>query len=200
MSTLAFSPVVTIRPLTKRRSRAFGLLEVILVFAIVIGAAAVTFTVFSFANGASGASNTADQLNLMAANMRSSPFGLAHNYTGLSTTSAVQAQIIPPGLIVNGVPTTAYGPIQVAPWYQSSNQFDININGVPQEGAECTKLLTALGNAGYDDVIVGDSSPTFTQGKSIMPNGKLDMTQVTYWCSGANTPSGPTVGLDVIGH
>ncbi|KRE90863.1 hypothetical protein ASG87_01620 [Frateuria sp. Soil773] len=199
MTTLTLSPMFP-RVRMKRRSRAFGLLEVILVFAIVIGAAAVTFTVFSSASASSGAAKTADQLNLLAANLRASPFGLAHDYTGLSNDSALKGAIFPANLLVDGKPNTDYGLIQTAPWYKSKAQFDININNIPQAGAECTKLLMALGNSGYDDVIVGDSDPGFMGGDSILTGGKLDMSKVTFWCSGDNTPSGPSVGVDIIGH
>lgn len=201
MTTLALS-IPAFPPLTKRTSRAFGLLEVILVFAIVIGAAAVTFAVFDSANGSANADTLVSELNLTAANLRASPMGLTHDYSALSTQTAIQAGIFPSSMIQNGQPTTPFGVIQPAPWWQNSAQFDINTNWVPDDGAACTKMLAGLAASGYDDILVADSNPSASGGSicSAKSPCKLDMSQVTYWCSGQNTPSGLSVGLDLVGH
>lgn len=182
----------------RARSRAFGLLEVILVFAIVIGAAAATFAVFTPANASAKASDTAARANTILANLRASPWGLAHNYSGLSPDLAVKAGVVPRSMVVDGNPTTAYGPIWVGQYYASNRKFDLNMNNIPDSGAECSKLLAAFGTVGLDDILVAGSGP-MDMGGSVFTNGKLDMTKVTYWCSGENTSSG-SVGIDLIGH
>jgi type II secretory pathway pseudopilin PulG len=184
------------RPFFRRRG--FGLLEVIVVFALVIGAAAVTFTVFTSANASSSASALTDDLKLVASNLRSSPWGLAHDYTTLDVPSAIKAGLFPKGLLQDGLPTTPYGPINLSVSYVGPRQFDINTNFIPDSGAECAKTVAAFAAVGFDDVLVAGSGPD-DSGGSILTNGKVDMTKVGFWCSGANT-SGASVGIDLIGH
>lgn len=82
-----------------RRPRGFGLLEVILVFALVIGASAITFSVFSPANSSSRVAESATHLNLIRGNVMSA-FPL-NRYTNLDTTTAVKGRLVPAAL-VNG--------------------------------------------------------------------------------------------------
>lgn len=201
MTTLALSSFLPFRrSLTQRRSRAFGLLEVILVFAIVIGAAAVTFTIFDSSSASANAAALTDEMTLVTANLRASPYGLAHDYTNLTSDSAVKAGVFPKSMVVNGVPMTPYGPISVSESYVTPQQFDININYVPDSGAQCTKLMSALGAAGFDQILMAGSGPEDSGGPVTDAHGKLMMDQVTYWCSGAHVGDGSTVGMDLIGH
>lgn len=195
LSQPRFIPSRSFRP---RRFRAFGLLEVILVFAIIIGAAASTFAVFTPANASAKASDTAARANTIIANLRGSSWGLAHDYTGLTPELAIKAGVVPKAMVVDGEPTTAYGPIWVGPYYSNNRRFDINMNNIPDSGAECSKLLASFGTVGLDDVLVAGSGP-MDMGGSVFTDGKLDMTKVGFWCSGENTSNG-SVGIDLVGH
>lgn len=181
-----------------RRRRGFGLLEVILVFAIVIGAAAVVFAVFQSANASSNASTVNEQINTVIANLRTSPWGMSHNYGSMPTNALVTAHLAPPAMIQNGEAVTPYGPILVAPWYDNPMQFDINLNHIPDLGGECSKVVAGFGAMGFDDILVAGSGPSDTGG-SVYTNGKLDMSKVAHWCSGLNT-SDASVGMDLVGH
>ena len=183
---------------TYRRRKGFGLLEVILVFALVIAAAAGTFAVFQSANASSNASTVTEQVNAVIANMRTSPWGMAHDYSSMPTNAIVTAHLAPPAMIQGGQAVTPYGPILVAPWYLNQRQFDINFNNIPDLGGECSKVVAAFGNMGLDDIWVAGSGPSDTGG-SVYTNGKLDMSKVAHWCSGLAT-SDASVGMDLVGH
>lgn len=181
-----------------RRRQGFGLLEVILVFALVIAAAAGTFAVFQSANASSNASTVTEQVNTVIANLRTSPWGMAHDYTTMPLNALVAANLAPPAMIQNGQAVTPYGPILVAPWYHNPRQFDINFNNIPDLGGECSKVIAAFGAMGFDDILVAGSGPS-DLGGSVYTNGKLDMSKVAHWCSGLNT-SDASVGMDLVGH
>ncbi|MBN8924588.1 MAG: hypothetical protein BGP10_13315 [Rhodanobacter sp. 68-29] len=183
---------------TYRRRKGFGLLEVILVFALVIAAAAGTFAVFQSANASSNAATVTEQVNTVIANLRTSPWGMAHDYTTMPLDALVTAHLAPPSMIQGGQAVTPYGPIVVAPWYNDPRQFDINFNHIPDLGGECSKVIAGFGAMGLDDIWVAGSGPSDTGG-SVYTNGKLDMTKVAHWCSGLNT-SDASVGMDLVGH
>jgi type II secretory pathway pseudopilin PulG len=198
MTTLALHPSLSFpRPLNKRRSRAFGLLEVILVFAIVIGAAAVTFTVFSYANGSAEAANQAEAMSAVVANIRA--LHPNHDYSALNAEVTANPKAIFPASMLgaDGTPHNAWGDIWAGRYYLYPRQFDINFNNVPADA--CAKFVTALAQGHPDDLLVAGSGPDDMGGSVLKPYGELDMDKVNYWCSGDNT-SGPTVGVDIIGH
>jgi type II secretory pathway pseudopilin PulG len=199
MTTLALPSLSFSRPLTLRRSRAFGLLEVILVFAIVIGAAAVTFTVFSSANGSAEAANQAEAMSAVVANIQA--LHPNHDYSALTAEVTANPKAIFPAsmLDADGTPHNGWGTIWAGPYYLNTRQFDINFNNVPAES--CAKFVTALAQGHPDDLLVAGSGPDDMGGSVLKTDGsgKLDMDKVNYWCSGDNT-SGPTVGVDIIGH
>ena len=97
----------------------------------------------------------------------------------------------------DGTPHNAWGEIQVFPYFRNHQQFDINFNNVPAES--CAKFVTALASGHPDDLLVAGSGPDDMGGSVLKADGSLDMDQVNYWCSGDNT-SGPSVGVDIIGH
>jgi type II secretory pathway pseudopilin PulG len=182
---------------TKRRSRAFGLLEVILVFAIVIGAATVTFTIFSSASGSAEASNQAEAMSAVIGNIQA--LHPIHDFSALNAEVTTNPKAIFPASMLSddGTPHNAWGDIWTGPYFRNHNQFDINFNAVPAES--CAKFVTALASGHPDDLLVAGSGPDDMGGSVLKPDGSLDMDQVNYWCSGENT-SGPTVGVDIIGH
>jgi type II secretory pathway pseudopilin PulG len=180
------------------RRRGFGLLEVIVVFALVIGAAAVVFTVFSSSSASAEAAGQSEAMNAVVANIRAlHPNG---DYSDLYDTAQANPKAYFPTSMIgaDGVPHTPWSPIQVGPYYKNSRQFDVNQNFVPDDGAACAKYISAMGTVGFDEILVGGSSPT-DMGGSVLTNGKLDMDKVNFWCSGNNT-SDQTVGMDLIGH
>lgn len=195
MTTLALFPMFP-RARLKRRSRAFGLLEVILVFAIVIGAAAVTFTVFSSANGSAEAADQAEAMSAVIANIQAQHQNYDYSALNAEVTANPWA-FFPPSMIDGNVPHNAWGPILAGPYFRNHHQFDLNFNNVPAEA--CAKFVTALASGHPDDLLVAGSGPDDMGGSVLKADGSLDMNQVNYWCSGENT-SGPSVGVDIIGH
>lgn len=202
MSTLAlFHPVIA-RPLHRRKSRAFGLLEVILVFAIVIGAAAVVFTVFSSSNGSAQADRVVEETNMIAANIRTSPWGMNHDYSTLPNGQFIPG-IFPASWNVSGQaidPSTGQL-AQVGPGF-TNQQFNITLNYEPSDGAACTKMISSFAADGYDDVWVAGPGPT-DMGASVCASTnpcKPDMSKVTAWCSGTLFTDGPSFGFSVFAH
>ncbi len=203
MSTLAiFSPVIA-RSLHRRKSRAFGLLEVILVFAIVIGAAAVVFTVFTGANGSANADRVVAQTDLIAANIRTSPWGMNHDYSTLPTNGQYIPGIFPTDWNQSGQaidPSTGQ-PALIGPGF-NNQQFNITMNYEPSDGAACTKMLSAFAAEGYDDIWAAGPGPS-DRGSSVCATTnpcKVDMTAVTAWCSGTLFTDGPSFGFSVFAH
>lgn len=180
------------------RKKGFGLLEVIVVFALVIGAAAVVFTVFSSSNASAEAANQTEAMNVVVANIRAlHPHA---DYSDLYDTAQANPKAYFPSSMIgaDGVPHTPWSPILVGPYFKNSHQFDVNQNFVPNDGAACAKYVSAMGMVGFDDILVAGSGPD-DKGGSVFTNGKLDMDKVNYWCSGDNTSS-QDVGIDLIGH
>jgi type II secretory pathway pseudopilin PulG len=186
----------------KRRYKAFGLLEVILVFAIVIGAAAVVFTVFNGANGSANAARVVDETNLIAANVRSSPWGMSHDYSTLPAGQFIPG-IFPSSWNVNGQavdPSTGVS-AQIGPGF-TNQQFNITLNYEPTDGAACAKMLSSFAADGYDDVWAAGPGPT-DSGASVCASTnpcKVDMTKVAAWCSGTLFTDGPSFGFSVFAH
>jgi hypothetical protein len=89
MTTLtlpSFAGRIRARPIQRRSRRGFGLLEVILVFAIVIGAAAIVFTVFSSANDAAAV----DHDHAMATTIRANVYSIFPAHWDASNGPAVE--------------------------------------------------------------------------------------------------------------
>lgn len=105
-------------PFRARQGRGFGLLEVILVFAIVIGAAAVVFSVFQSAKPSADVDVEVNHTTTIIGNLRS-VFSPQHVYTGLNNTLAIQAKAVPNDMIDPANPTTGiqsqWGAVTLAP-------------------------------------------------------------------------------------
>ena len=185
------------RPFSRRRG--FGLLEVIVVFALVIGAAAVVFTTFTSSNGSAEAANQAESMGAVIGNIQS--LYPHHDFSNLNAAVAANPKAFFPASMIDasGTPHNAWGPILVFPYYLNAHQFDINFNKVPAES--CAKFITALASGHPDDLKVAGSGADDVGGTVLKADGsgKLDMDQVNYWCSGEHTRS-PSVGVDIIGH
>ena len=186
--------------LRNRKSKGFGLLEVILVFALVIGAAAVVFTVFQSAKPSADASNEGSNISTIATNLKST-YGISNSYVGLTSTSAISAQVIPASMVSGTGSSVAinsgWGTVTVAADAGGSSAavcanagrcFDITYNSVPQ--AACLKLVQGI--AGFFDDVTVDTADIFTA-------GKLDSAKAVTACSGGT--SGAYSGtLVFIGH
>jgi type II secretory pathway pseudopilin PulG len=202
----------------KRHSKAFGLLEVILVFAIIIGAAAAVFMVYGYAQSSSDAEALTTETNLVAANLRASPYGMAHNYNtfpgGFTTTW--MPGIFPDSWNQNGQATEPVlgQAVGIGPGY-SPQQFSITINFIQQSEAECQKLGSDLAAAGYDDVAWASAGPMAT-GCSIFQTTSgcgqpptthiIDQSKLASFCGGSagNLGGGAATpgqsGFTVYGH
>lgn len=145
--------------LKKRASKGFGLLEVILVFAIVIGAAAVVFTVFQSAKPSADASNEASNLTTIATNLKST-YGINHDYTGLTNATAISAKVIPSSLTDGTNVNSQWGSVTVAPGTPTST-FTITYAAVPTD--TCAKFVSGVAGF-FQDVKVGGAT-VFTSGK-----------------------------------
>lgn len=138
---------------SKIRSKAqggFGLLEMILVFILVIGAAAVVFTMFGSAKPSAEASNESQELSTLAANLQGT-FGLGRDYSNLTDASAVQAKAVPENMVsgTTAAPTIINGwggDLTLGPG-ANKTQFSIEYAGIP--AAACVKFVTAA--AGFFD-------------------------------------------------
>lgn len=83
-----------------RAARGFGLLEVILVFVLVIGASAIVFSIYQSASQRSRISEAIDQMATIVGNLRASPLVQGNvDLTGL--TAAQTASLIPANLQTN---------------------------------------------------------------------------------------------------
>lgn len=153
-----------------QKRRGFGLLEVILVFAIVIGAAAVVFTVFQSAKPSADASAEVEHAQLIASNVKSA-FGTTTTsaYSTLSTALAIKGKTIPTSMVAaDGVSAnSAWGAVTVdfdggngtyGLCTTSGHCFDIAFYGVPVDA--CLKFVTGLVASFPDGVKVGNINVT----------------------------------------
>jgi type II secretory pathway pseudopilin PulG len=138
-------------PRPHRRLHGFGLLEVILVFAIVIGAAAVVFSVFQSANAQRQADAGVAQFELLGANIQSF---LAANQTNIQffgqgnnmSADYHAAGITPTSMMTTpdqpGLGQSVFGSeISVSPNY-TRNYVLIEYGGISQ--AACQLMAAAL--------------------------------------------------------
>lgn len=179
MTTLALPCLFPInRPLSKTHRRGFGLLEVILVFAIVIGAAAIVFTVFQSAQHRADVEHDRTLVRTLGANLST----LFHAPWDESNGPPVM-------MAYNQNPTTVGGPGCYGPDLDGSaspgqgcysilthsslrvgemngTAFDVQINGVSSV-SDCADFLTggagafgATGISTQDDPIGVLATPT----------------------------------------
>jgi type II secretory pathway pseudopilin PulG len=174
----------------RKKTRGFGLLEVILVFAIVIGAAAVVFTVFQSAKPSADAANEVDHATLIASNIKSvlGTYG-TNNYVGLNTTQAIASKAIPASMISADGTTinSTWGPITVdfdggngtGLCATSGHCFDVAFYKVPANA--CFKFVVGMKNFYPDGVKVGNVNVVDATNKIIPDtlNTQCDVDNVT---------------------
>lgn len=181
----------------RHRLAGFGLLEVILVFAIVIGAAAVVFTVFQSSSDTSEVSEEVSRVGALVGNLQGA-YGAQKDFTPLgndgwnkSTQRAIQGGLVPASMIggtdiLKSPWGQAYvgGPSpggQRGSVVQTRNDFEIYYPALPP--AACMRFVPAVANLFVRQVTVN--------GTFIMVNGKLDASLLPRAC---NDPFGsPTV-------
>ena len=170
-----------------RASKGFGLLEVILVFAIVIGAAAVVFTVFQSAKPSADASNEASNLTTIATNLKST-YGINHNYpTSLGNPDAIKAKAIPSSMIAADGSTVSsqWGAVTVA---GKGPTFTITYAGVPSDA--CAKFVSGVAGFFPDGIGTGTAGAT-----NILANGVFATGQPIAACAGTSGASTVTVSF-----
>jgi len=178
-----------------KRSKGFGLLEVILVFAIVIGAAAVVFTVFQSAKPSADASNEGSNVSTIATNLKST-YGISNSYAGMTKANAISAKAIPSSMTDGTLITSSWGDVDVKAAGAAAGVcatagrcFDITYNAVPTD--TCAKLVQGVAGF-FDDIQVG--------GASVLDSttGKPSSTNIVSKCAGTSGAS--TVDVDFFGH
>jgi type II secretory pathway pseudopilin PulG len=171
------------RPFRGRKNPGFGLLEVILVFAIVIGAAAVVFSVFQSAQPSAEVDAEINRTTTIIGNLRS-VFSPQHVYTGLTNTLAIQAKAVPSDMIDPAHPATGiqsqWGTVTLGPSTCASISngcIMLTYASVPAEA--CMKyasgILPAIPNAYVFINNVGTSSA----------NGQINMGALAQTCNQA---------------
>lgn len=144
--------------LVRSRTKGFGLLEIILVIALVIAAGAVVFTVFGSAQPSSEASHATEDLTVLAADIKSA-YAVGHDYAAVNTPGLIKNKLVPASM-VNGAGTGLVGlwdgqSVSIVPETASpSLRFVIVYEGIPADA--CVKFIQ--GAAPYfEDVAVGSS-------------------------------------------
>lgn len=129
-------------PSRARRVSGFGLLEIILVIALVIVAGAITFAMFESARPSSQVSSEVSKISTLATNLKAA-YGINHDYSGLTLAGAIQSLQVPQDMVAS--PTTAkslWGAVDLAPTTVSgvaNHGFLITLHSVPPEA--CLKLV-----------------------------------------------------------
>lgn len=167
MSTIALPFPARLTPVAKVWRRGFGLLEIILVFAIVIGAAAVVFTVFSSAQHRADTEHDRELVRTLGANLSTLFHPPWNSTTGPAVMMAYQMS---PTVVggsgcygpdLNGAATPGQGCYSALTGYSlhvgeldqgtSGTAFDVQIQGVKSVG-DCADFLVggagAFGGAG----------------------------------------------------
>ena len=143
----------------RSRTKGFGLLEIILVIALVIAAGAVVFTVFESAQPSSEASHATEDLTVLAADIKGA-YAVGHDYAAVDTAALIRNRLVPASM-VNSAGTGLVGlwngqPVTIVPETASpSPRFVIVYEGISAEA--CVKFIQ--GAAPYfEDVAVGTSA------------------------------------------
>jgi hypothetical protein len=161
MTTLAlpsFTDGVRARPFQRRTRRGFGLLEVILVFAIVIGAAAIVFTVFSSANDAAAV----DHDHAMATTIRGNVYSIFPAHWDASNGPAVENAFYAKAKLLGGAGFCDSDNNQVnGGCYSALNGQPLGLTEVDGGGAQAYGLAFGLV---WDDLTPGQCTQLLSGG------------------------------------
>lgn len=168
----------------------FGLLEVILVFALVIGAAAITFTAFQSARPSADSDRATSDLTVLAANIKG-VYAAGGNYSGIDTTGLIRNGLVPNVMIdadKTGLVGTWEGSVVVTPEAASlGRRFVIAYQGIPADA--CTKFI--LGAAPYFEDVSLSTSASDPGTPVRVSNGSISGNTVANACGG----TGPFVAF-----
>lgn len=135
------------------RKSGFGLLEIILVFVLVIGAAALVFSVYQGATTRHQTTATLEQVNTVAANIQGSVFAYPSSPQTWTNDMAVQAHILPAGMQTNAFG----GAIEVNPNPGSNpREFIVVVRNI--QTSACPDFLTSV-----------SANPTWTWARMMSP-------------------------------
>lgn len=164
----------------RSRIQGFGLLEMILVFILVIGAAAVVFVMFGSAKPSAEASNQSRELATLASNIQGT-FGQYRDYTPLTNQRAINVHAVPPDMVAdatNFIITNGWGGNINLSVALNKTQYKIVYDGIPADA--CAKFVNAA--AGYFETVGSTNN-----GTDIRANGgPINATAVFDFCQ--NTP------------
>lgn len=156
--------------------RGFGLFEIMLVLALVIGAGAITFGVFSSAQKSGEAANEIVLLSTIAANVKS-VYGVRHDYSTLSTSAAIRAKVIPKTMIQGTKIYNQWGyAITLGPDPEDSSRFRIAYGKVPPEN--CSKFISGLAPF-FDDITIATGA--------VVTNKVVNYPLLVRECTGGST-------------
>jgi type II secretory pathway pseudopilin PulG len=166
--------------LSHRFHRGFGLLEVILVFALVIGAAGVVFTVFQSTQPSADSSRATSSLTLLSANIKGA-YAAGGDYSTISVSGLIKNNLVPQDLL------TPAGTALIGVWQQpilvqptaDNHHVTIVYEGIPQ--VACVKFI--LGAAPYFPTVSLGSSPTDPGTVIRTNNGPISTAAVVTTCS-----------------
>lgn len=169
----------------------FGLLEMILTFILVIGAGAGVFWLYQSAKATSDAETAVDQASTIASGLQQVLGGKAAGYSGLTTTRAIDAHVIPRDM-VNADGTTAQGPwgaLSVNGNFLIGSRFGYQITFQEVPASACVKM-TAMATkrfvGGY--VLINNQAAINADGQ-VASNGDLDVNWAAFACKDINTVS-----------
>lgn len=193
----------------KRKSIGFGLLEVILVFALVIGAGAVTFGVFQSANSAAEIQTFTTNISLIVANTRTVATQDGR-YTPSSAQSAagfaliipktmkydlvysggLHAEIAIPQSISKTTRTLSFVPGASGTVYnpgQKCGQQCVTVLMNKVENDSCIKIVQSMGPLFKDVYIINAANPSGSPYGYPYTNGALDSAKINKMCTSGNS-------------
>ena len=164
----------------RKSKKGFSLLELLLVMGIIAALVVAAFIVYPKVQASQRSQAESNNIAAIQAGVKSL-YSSTSNYTGLSTSVAIQAKIFPDNML-NGSKNLAYssfgGDVALAsentgPTGALGSSFIITYYGVPP--TECTKIMTA---------VAGNFYKAQVEAVIVKPvDGVLDVAETTRACS-----------------
>ncbi len=138
--------------LNRTTKKGFSLLEVILVLAVIAGAAVAVFMAYESAKPSSDAANEDANLTTLTTNLKAT-LGISGNYTGLANATGVQLKVFPSDMVSGATVAGAWGTVAISaeagtdpgvssPCTVANRCFMVTYSNVPQ--AACAKFVTGV--------------------------------------------------------
>lgn len=170
----------------QRPQSGFGLLEVILVTALVLVAGAIVFAVFESARPSSQASTEVTKLSTLATNLKGA-YGINHDYSGLSVESVIDNhQLLPDMINTTTTAKSQWGAVELTPAAINGNinrGFQIVYRDVPTNA--CLKFVLGAAPLFPSGIAVG----TGTSINVLKTDHTVDMTLAVPACSPTDSDS-----------